>query len=152
MKSLHRVISSHDVRSIICADHMLFSGGVDTYLTLHQYPAYKTTISIPPSLPCSTGVKVARDARCLLLTYSQSLQLWRRGRSSLSLGGGCRSLLRAPGPLLACAVDLEVGHELLLLREHRLERVQLGLQLLNGYLGLTLRGSRILNVRWISTS
>ena len=86
MKSLHRVISSHDVRSIICADHMLFSGGVDTYLTLHQYPAYKTTISIPPSLPCSTGVKVARDARCLLLTYSQSLQLWRLGRSSLNTG------------------------------------------------------------------
>ena len=67
-----------------------------------------------------------------------------RGRGGLSLSGGCRGLLRASGPLLTRAIDLEVGHKLLLLREHGLERVELSLQLLNGDLGLTNGRSRIL--------
>ena len=42
------------------------------------------------------------------------------------------------------SIHLEVGHELLLLCEHGLERVELRLQLLNGDLALAHRCSRIL--------
>ena len=86
VKSLHRVISSHDVRAVVATDRMMFSGGVDTYLTVHNYPAHRTTVKIPAMPPASTGVKLAREARALLLTYSTSLQLWRLGRSSHTTG------------------------------------------------------------------
>jgi len=86
VKSIHRVISGHDVRSVICADNMLYSGGVDTYLTLHNYPTYRTTYRIPPLPPHSTASKIAREARCLLLTYSQALQLWKLGKSNVTTG------------------------------------------------------------------
>ena len=80
VKSLHRVISSHDVRAVVCTDTMMYSGGVDTYLTLHNYPAHRSTLKLPhlpPTLP-----QLGRAGRCLLLTYSRSLQLWRLGRTS----------------------------------------------------------------------
>ena len=86
VKSLHRVISSHDVRAVVATDTMMYSGGVDTYLTVHNYPVHRSTVRIPALPPASTGVKLAREARSLLLTYSTSLQLWRLGRSSHTTG------------------------------------------------------------------
>ena len=71
----------------------------------------------------------------------------RFGRGSGSLLGG-RSLggdlLGSAGALLARPVHLEVGHQLLLLREHGLKRVELRLQLLDGDLALANRCRRIL--------
>ena len=43
-------------------------------------------------------------------------------------------------------IGFEVGHKLLLLREHGFQGVQLRLQLLNGDLGLALRSSRVLEI------
>ena len=86
VKSLHRVVSSHDVRSVICADNMIFSGGVDTYLTVHQYPSYRTTVRIPPLPASGVGVKIAKESRCILLSYSRSLELWKLGKSSYNSG------------------------------------------------------------------
>ena len=47
--------------------------GVDTYLTLHNYPTHRTTVKVPPLPPHPVGVRLAREARCIMLTYSQSL-------------------------------------------------------------------------------
>ena len=47
---------------------------------------------------------------------------------------------------MTSTVDLEVGDKLLLLGEHRLQRVQLRLQLLNGDLRLALGSGRVLGV------
>ena len=47
---------------------------------------------------------------------------------------------------MTSTVDLEVGDQLLLLGEHRLQRVQLRLQLLNGDLRLALGSGRVLVV------
>ena len=41
VKSLHRVISSHDVRVVVSDGSCLYTGGVDTYLTLHTYPSHR---------------------------------------------------------------------------------------------------------------
>jgi hypothetical protein len=37
VKSLHRVISTHDVRALVSVKDRLYCGGVDTYLTLSNY-------------------------------------------------------------------------------------------------------------------
>ena len=47
---------------------------------------------------------------------------------------------------MTSTVDLEVGDQLLLLGEHRLQRVQLRLQLLDGDLRLALGSGRVLVV------
>ena len=60
--------------------------GVDTYLTLHNYPTHRTTVKVPPLPPHPVGVRLAREARCIMLTYSQSLQLWRLGRTNYTTG------------------------------------------------------------------
>ena len=41
VKSLHRVISTHDVRSVVTDGSCLYTGGVDTYLTLHTFPSHR---------------------------------------------------------------------------------------------------------------
>ena len=61
----------------------------------------------------------------------------------------CRSLSRrsrgrSSTTSMTSTVDLEVGDQLLLLGEHRLQSVQLGLQLLNGDLRLALGSGRVL--------
>ena len=82
----YRVISSHYVRSVIWTDNMLYSRGVDPYLPLHNYPTHRTTVKVPPLPPHPVGVRLAREARAVMLTYSQSLQLWRLGRTNYTTG------------------------------------------------------------------
>lgn len=138
VKSLHRVISSHDVRSVICADKMLFSGGLDTFLTVHQFPSHKTTLKIPHLPPASAGpVKLARDARCLLLSYSQSLQLWKLGRTSTNTGAIGADLpldedqepLKLveigikPGEVIVCSAVLSSGQYIAYSTNHRLRLI-----------------------------
>ena len=67
VKSLHRVISTHDVRSIVCTGDSLYSGGVDSYLSVSSYPAHRTTIKVP-NLPQPSCISLAREARCTLLS------------------------------------------------------------------------------------
>ena len=72
VKSLHRVISTHDVRSIVCTGDSLYSGGVDSYLSVSSYPAHRTTIKVP-NLPLHSCVSLARISRCALLSYRSGI-------------------------------------------------------------------------------
>jgi len=86
VKSLHRVISTHDVRSVVCVGNTLYSGGVDSYLSVSSYPTHRTTVKVP-HLPTPGSVSIARQARCVLMTYRDRLELWRLGSTSYSTGG-----------------------------------------------------------------
>jgi len=84
VKSLHRVISSHDVRCVVTGGGSLYSGGVDTYLTVHTFPKHRSRLRLPPLL--SNRVQLASSARCLLLSYPRSLELWSLGSTSHTSG------------------------------------------------------------------
>ena len=87
-----------------------------------------------------------------MISYDEK-ELFCWGRSGCFRGRRCRftfcrsrcTFLRASWTLLARSVDLQVSHQLLLLGKHGLESVELGLKLLNGYLRLTNRSSRVLD-------
>ena len=86
VKSLHRVISSHDVRAVVVGgEGMLYSGGVDSYLGVSQYPAHRTTVKLP-HLP-RAAVGVASQARTVLLSHPARLEVWRLGTTNTMTGG-----------------------------------------------------------------
>jgi len=112
VKSLHRVIASHDVRAIVSHGDRLYSGGVDTYLQCSQYPA-RSVVRLP-SLPCpSQGVTVAPESRLLLLSYPHSLELWSLGTSHNSTAGIGAVLPLHKEPVKLLSVDLPEGQTLL---------------------------------------
>ena len=80
VKGIERRLHAHDVRALVEADGKLYSAGVDGYLAQSSYPP-KTLIKYPPLLqpPCAT---VCRKSRCILLRYTNFLELWRLGSSS----------------------------------------------------------------------
>ena len=88
------------------------------------------------------------------MSSSASTSLFFRHRFSRSLGSLTEvrltlrdwSLLTATRSLFARSVDLEVSHELLLLCKHRLQSVQLSLQLLNRQVRFSLHSCGILKV------
>ncbi|KAF6203417.1 hypothetical protein GE061_003836 [Apolygus lucorum] len=82
VKSIHRVIHEHDVRSLVLVDGKLFSAGVDGYLAMSSYPP-KMLVKYPPLLQSPSAYSASR-AKCLLLRYPQSLVLWKLGGSEPS--------------------------------------------------------------------
>jgi len=83
VKSLHRVISTHDVRALASVGPALYSGGVDAALTCSTYPGRSVARlpCLPPPALC------APLARLLLLPYSSSLEVWRLGSTEYQTGG-----------------------------------------------------------------
>ncbi|XP_031830992.1 UTP4 small subunit processome component l(3)72Dn isoform X1 [Nomia melanderi] len=77
VKGIERRLHTHDVRALVDADGKLYSAGVDGYLAQSSYPP-KVLVKYPPllQLPCST---VCRKSRCILLRYTNFLELWRLG-------------------------------------------------------------------------
>jgi len=86
VKSLHRIISTHDVRSVVSIGDTLYSGGVDSYLSVSSYPTHRTTVKVP-NLPPPGCVSLARQARSALLSFRDRLELWRLGSTSYSTAG-----------------------------------------------------------------
>ncbi|CAL7943400.1 unnamed protein product [Xylocopa violacea] len=82
VKGIERRLHAHDVRALIEADGKLYSAGVDGYLAQSSYPP-KVLVKYPPLLqpPCAT---VCRKSRCILLRYTNFLELWRLGSYSKS--------------------------------------------------------------------
>lgn len=78
VKGIERRLHAHDVRALVEAGGKLYSAGVDGYLAVSSYPP-KLLIKYPPFLkpPC---VKVCRKSRCVMLQYTNYLELWRLGR------------------------------------------------------------------------
>ncbi|XP_043260482.1 U3 small nucleolar RNA-associated protein 4 homolog [Colletes gigas] len=77
VKGIERRLHAHDVRALVDADGKLYSAGVDGYLAQSSYPP-KILVKYPPLLqpPCAT---VCRKSRCILLRYTNFLELWRLG-------------------------------------------------------------------------
>jgi len=95
VKSLHRVISSHDVRCVLAVGERLFSGGVDTYLQVSSYPA-RSFVKLPGLPRPASACVLAAEARAVLLSYPRRLELWRLGSSACSSAGiGARLPLHA---------------------------------------------------------
>ncbi|XP_043591697.1 U3 small nucleolar RNA-associated protein 4 homolog [Bombus pyrosoma] len=80
VKGIERRLHAHDVRALVEADGKLYSAGVDGYLAQSSYPP-KILVKYPPllQLPCAT---VCRKSRCILLRYTNFLELWRLGSST----------------------------------------------------------------------
>merc|ERR1719397_1734027 len=109
VKSLHRVISGHDVRAVVVGgDGMLYSGGVDSYLGVSQYPAHRTTVKLP-HLP-RAAVGVASQARTVLLAHPARLAYSTTARLRLLQlkeeggGGADRISISGAGPALLLAL------------------------------------------------
>nr|XP_033325661.1 U3 small nucleolar RNA-associated protein 4 homolog [Megalopta genalis] len=77
VKGIERRLHAHDVRALVDADGKLYSAGVDGYLAQSSYPP-KVLVKYPPLLqpPCST---ICRKSKCILLRYTNFLELWRLG-------------------------------------------------------------------------
>ncbi|XP_045118529.1 U3 small nucleolar RNA-associated protein 4 homolog [Portunus trituberculatus] len=81
VKGIQRSIHTHDVRAlVVTATDRVYSGGVDTILTLSYFPP--RTVCKFPALPPLGSISVAREAESLLLQYSDHVELWRLGASS----------------------------------------------------------------------
>ncbi|KMR04269.1 cirhin-like protein [Lasius niger] len=77
VKGIERRLHIHDVRALVEANGKLYSAGVDGYLAVSSYPP-KNLVKYPPLLqaPCAT---ICRKSRCILLRYTNYLELWRLG-------------------------------------------------------------------------
>ncbi|KAL0124623.1 hypothetical protein PUN28_006462 [Cardiocondyla obscurior] len=80
VKGIERRLHAHDVRALVEANGKLYSAGVDGYLAVSSYPP-KNLVKYPPLLepPCAT---ICRKSRCILLRYTNYLQLWRLGTAT----------------------------------------------------------------------
>ncbi|XP_015116456.1 U3 small nucleolar RNA-associated protein 4 homolog [Diachasma alloeum] len=80
VKGIERRLHIHDVRALVETNGKLYSAGVDGYLAQSSYPP-KNLVKYPPLLsnPCVT---ICRKSRCILLRYSNYLELWRLGTSN----------------------------------------------------------------------
>lgn len=80
VRSIERRLHVHDVRALVEDDRKLFSAGVDGYLAVSSYPP-KKVVKYPPLLqpPCAT---ICRKSRCILLRYTNYLELWRLGSAT----------------------------------------------------------------------
>lgn len=111
VKSLHRVISSHDVRSVVCSGDRVYSGGVDTYLTHSSYPA--RSVTKVPCLPSPAQcVGVASKARSVLLTYPTRLEVWQLGSTQYSSGGIGAVLPLEKEPVKQVEVAVKEGEQI----------------------------------------
>jgi len=84
VKSLHRQVNTHDVRCLLAFRDKIYSGGVDSYLTISAYPA-RTITKLPP-IPAGSNICVAGESRAVLLRYRDSLEVWRLGQTSRNSG------------------------------------------------------------------
>lgn len=80
VKGIERRLHVHDVRALVEANGKLYSAGVDGYLAVSSYPP-KNLVKYPPLLqpPCAT---ICRKSRCILLRYTNYLELWRLGSAT----------------------------------------------------------------------
>ncbi|XP_046433758.1 U3 small nucleolar RNA-associated protein 4 homolog [Neodiprion fabricii] len=80
VKGIERRLHEHDVRALVESNGKLYSAGVDGHLVQSTYPP-KTMIKYPPILqsPC---VLISEMSRCILLRYSNYLELWKLGSIS----------------------------------------------------------------------
>ncbi|XP_012526821.1 U3 small nucleolar RNA-associated protein 4 homolog [Monomorium pharaonis] len=80
VKGIERRLHVHDVRALVEANGKLYSAGVDGYLAVSSYPP-KNLVKYPPLLqpPYAT---ICRKSRCILLRYTNYLELWRLGSAT----------------------------------------------------------------------
>ncbi|XP_055939265.1 U3 small nucleolar RNA-associated protein 4 homolog [Argiope bruennichi] len=80
LKSIQRVVHTHDVRALQFVGDYLVSGGDDCNLIFTKYPP-KTTIKFFPFCQKSY-CKVASNPSCILLTYPNFVEVWSIGTFS----------------------------------------------------------------------
>lgn len=119
VKSLHRVVSSHDVRSVVCAGDRVYTGGVDTYISHSSYPAARSLTKVPPLPPPERCLAVASEARAVLLAYLTRLELWRLGRTTNTSGAIGSVLPLDSSPVKLVEVGVKEGERLVCSAIHK---------------------------------
>jgi len=110
VKSLHRVISTHDVRSLVSVGDRLYSGGVDTYLQVSTYPG--RNVDRFPYLPRSSALAVASSARLFMVAYKTSLEVWKLGSTESLVGGIGATLPLSSSPSKLLEVSCKPGERI----------------------------------------
>lgn len=77
VKGIERRLHIHDVRALVEANGKLYSAGVDGYLAVSSYPP-KNLVKYPPLLQ-SPYATICPKSRCILLRYTNYLELWQLG-------------------------------------------------------------------------
>ena len=77
VKSIHRLVHTHDVRAILADEKYIYTGGVDSMLAINDV-ASKNVVKYPP-VPHGNCVVVAEKADLVVLRYSTYLEVWKLG-------------------------------------------------------------------------
>ncbi|XP_035213233.1 U3 small nucleolar RNA-associated protein 4 homolog isoform X2 [Stegodyphus dumicola] len=80
LKSIQRIVHTHDIRALCLIGEFLVSGGDDCNLVFTKYPP-KTTIKFFPFCQMPYAV-VSPHSSCVLLRYPSFLELWQIGSST----------------------------------------------------------------------
>jgi U3 small nucleolar RNA-associated protein 4 len=77
IKSIHRNVHSHDVRSIAATDTTIFSAGIDSLLAVNDIPS-RSLAKYPP-VPQGECVVVASKAGLIVMRHPKFLEVWKLG-------------------------------------------------------------------------
>lgn len=103
LKSVQRIVHTHDVNSLQLAGEFLISGGVDTNLVFSRFPP-KTVVKFSPFSQLSY-CSVAPEASLLLLRYQSHLEVWKLGKTNASSGKDREHLPLTLSPVKALLLE-----------------------------------------------
>ena len=104
VKSIHRNVHSHDVRSIAATQRTIFSGGIDCLLAVNDI-ATRSMVKHAP-LPHGDSVVLAEAANLVVMRHPTFLEVWKLGEA-VGGGGGGGGGRPTPGCVLKLAAEPE---------------------------------------------
>ena len=107
VKSIHRNVHSHDVRSIAATQRTIFSGGIDCLLAVNDIPTRSVVKHAP--LPHGDSVVLAEAGNLVVMRHLTYLEVWKLGCETGGGGGGRPS---QAGSVLKLATEPEKVLEL----------------------------------------
>lgn len=111
LKSVQRIVHTHDVYSIQLTREFLVSGGVDTNLVFCKFPP-KTVVKFSPFSQLSY-CSLASEASLLLLRYHSELEVWKLGKTSASSGQDRERLSLSLSPVKAVSLQSKGGQQII---------------------------------------
>ena len=101
VKSIHRNVHSHDVRSILATQRTIFSGGIDCLLAVNDISTRTMVKYAPVPRDC---VVLAEAGNLVVMRHPTYLEVWRLGEAD---SGGTDSGDWAPGSVLKLTAEPE---------------------------------------------
>ena len=107
VKSIHRNVHSHDVRSIVATQRTIFSGGIDCLLAVNDITTRSMAMYAP--VPHGDCVVLAEAGNLVVMRHPTYLEVWKLGAAD---SGGAENGEWAPGSVLKLATEPEKVLEL----------------------------------------